>query len=497
LSNIRVTYSGLIAFSVAIIGVFTGLIFTLLITRRLSPEEFGTWTLIGSMVSYFLISEVIISYWTTRQIARGEEIGKTSVFTSGIFSIVVIPIYFLYVLGISEKSSVDFELLLFGTLMLPVYFISQTLRGINLGHKPQATSYSLLCLEFLKIPLALATVVIFELGVQGAILAIFFAYIGKIIVQLYFANPKLKNKLNLQVLRRWLKLSWVPSYSTLPRYIANIDVVLYSVITGSVIGLAYYQASQTVAAIVVHSSLITQGLYPKLLAEESIEKIKDNFIHFMYFALPSLGFVIIFSKPALFALNPLYQEASLIVILLSFKMFFYSLRSIPQNVLLGLEKVDVEVNPKFSNLIKSKLFFVPTILSLFNIVYIIILIGILLFFNSDDVNEIELVTWWALLAVSYEIPLTVYIWMASRKHLKFSFPYSHILKYIGATIAFVLVFQITSNSIINYEISIYDFLPSLLAQLLICVSIYLTITNLIDEKTRKLFKAILSEISIK
>jgi len=497
LSNIRVTYSGLIAFTVGIFGVFTGLIFSLMITRRLSPEEFGTWTLIGSVVSYFLISEVIISYWTTRQIARGEKIGKTSVLSSSFFSLIAIPIYAVYVLGISEQSSVDFEILMFGAFLIPVYFISQTLTGLNLGHKPQAISYSLLCFELLKIPIALLTVVIFELGVEGAILAVLCAYIAKIILQLYFAKPKLKDKFNLGVLRRWLKLSWIPFYSSLPRYIEHLDIVLYSVITGSVIGIAYYHASQTVAAIVVHSGSISQALYPKLLAEGSTEKIKDIFIYLMYFAIPLLGIAILFSKPALFALNPLYQGVSFIVILLSIKMFVYTVRGIPKSVLLGMEKVDVEANPKFSNLIKSKLFFVPTLLSIFNVAYIVIFVAILLYLSSSVIDEIELVTWWAALAVSYEIPLTIYIWLVSRKHLKFSFPYVNILKYIGATLAFSIVFLLTSDSIINYEISIYDFLPSLMAQLAICVGVYLGITFLIDKKIRILIKAILAEIARK
>jgi len=55
LSNIRVTYSGLIAFVIGLLSVGTGLVFTLIITRRLAPEEFGTWALIGTMISYFLI----------------------------------------------------------------------------------------------------------------------------------------------------------------------------------------------------------------------------------------------------------------------------------------------------------------------------------------------------------------------------------------------------------------------------------------------------------
>ena len=87
MSNIRETKTGLIAFGTSIITVITGLMFALIITRTLTPEEFGTWNVILSLVSYSLIIEPMISWWTTRDVARGEEIGKTAVITNGVSSI--------------------------------------------------------------------------------------------------------------------------------------------------------------------------------------------------------------------------------------------------------------------------------------------------------------------------------------------------------------------------------------------------------------------------
>ena len=76
MNNIRVTYSGLIALVVSLIGVVTGIIFVILITRTLTPVEFGLWTLLGSVVSYVLVIDPIVTYWSTRQVARGENIGR-------------------------------------------------------------------------------------------------------------------------------------------------------------------------------------------------------------------------------------------------------------------------------------------------------------------------------------------------------------------------------------------------------------------------------------
>jgi len=70
LSEIRVTYSGLIGLVVGLASIITGLVFSLIITRRLTPDEYGTWSLIGSMVAYFIISEAVISFWTVRQLGQ-------------------------------------------------------------------------------------------------------------------------------------------------------------------------------------------------------------------------------------------------------------------------------------------------------------------------------------------------------------------------------------------------------------------------------------------
>ena len=46
----------------------------------------------------------------------------------------------------------------------------------------------------------------------------------------------------------------------------------------------------------------------------------------------------------------------------------------------------------------------------------------------------------------------------------------------------------------NYHESIYDFLPLLIIELIICRGVYLSITYLIDNKTKILFKSIIREI---
>lgn len=493
MSNIRVTYSGLIAFVIGIGSIFTGLLFVLIVTRRLSPEEFGTWAIIGSMISYFIISENIISYWTARQIARNEKVGKTSVFSSSFFSLMTIPIYFILVYSVSLTSNALLEPMLLGAILIPVFFISSTLMSINVGHKPHAVSYGLLVFEVFKIPAALALVIFLDLGLYGAILATLVGYIIRIIVQVHFAKQKIKEKFNVKTLRRWLKLSWIPLYMNITKFVTSTNVLAYTVITGSIIGVAYYTISLTVTQLVKHSTDIFQGLYPKLLSGGDYQYVKENFTLLMYFAIPLLGISVMFAEPAVFALNPAYQDIFQIAIILSFWMFFVIIRDFLNKVLEGTDKVDLEENPKFINLLKSKIFFVYTVNNIYSVVHLAILVPVLFILHSLEFSELELVTWWSIITLVLEIPVFIFMWIRVQKNIKFLFPSFEIAKYSGVTLAFVAIFLLTKDYIIQYHISIYDFLPGLFFELAICVGVYLGITYLIDKKTRSIFQAILKE----
>src|SRR2546428_427308 len=335
------------------------------------------------------------------------------------------------------------------------------------------------------------------MGVNGAIITTMITYLAKIAVQLYFGKDRLRGKFNIVTLRIWLKLSWMPLYSNLGHVASVIDVIAYSIIIRSVIGVSYYSVSNSITSMIAQAGLISQALYPKLLANRNFEQIKDNFSRLMYFAIPLLGISIIFSKPALFALNPTYTEASTLVILLAFRTFFCVITTTLYQILLGIETVDIEKNVRASDFAKSKLFLIPTLSNIQYVSYIGILALTLFVLNSQHAQEIILATWWAVISLVTQIPFLIYAWFVVQKNIKFSIDIRDILKYVSVTIGFSLVFMVTSSSIIKYKISIYDFMPGLILELAVCIGIYLFVTYAIDKKTRILFKSILTELTSK
>ena len=493
MSNIRVTFSGLIAIVVGISSLLTGTVFTLIVTRSLTPEEFGTWSLIGGLVFYILIFEPIVSYWSTREIARGTNSGGTAVFTSGLFSIPGILVYFVIAYFVGLQANVDQDILIFALILIPVMFLNRTLTAICLGWKPQVTSYGLLIFEIVKIPTALTFVYFLEMGVEGAIIATSLSYIGSIILLAVYAREKIRNKINFSLIKKWIKISWIPLFPGISGMIFMLNVTIFTFITGSVFGLAYYAAALAIAAFVAHAGLVSKALYPKFLEGGKKEYLQENLIRFFYFAFALTALSIVLAKPGLFALNPLYDIAVPVVIFLTLRAFLYTLYGIFGQSLQGIEKVDINEKSKFKDYLKSKLFFVPAIQLIKFSIYIVSLVTMLIIL-TPTYSQINLVFYWFILSLAIEIPFILYMYKLLRKSFVLEIPLRNPLKYLISSIGVFGMIYFLMEKYLVYKISIFEFFPQVLLFVVIGIGSYLGITYLIDNNTRTLFHGIISEL---
>ena len=151
--------------------------------------------------------------------------------------------------------------------------------------------------------------------------------------------------------------------------------------------------------------------------------------------------VIVFAKPALFALNPLYDLASNIVIVLVFSIFQMSINKIFVSGLQGIEKVDLKPDATFKDHFKSKLFFLPTIQNFRAAWYLGILVITLIYFKSQGVSELELVFIWAVVDCISRVPQTVYLYTIIRREFSPKIKKKYVIKYfLVATTVFTAVF---------------------------------------------------------
>jgi len=497
MSGIRVTYSGLIAFVASIVTVLTGFLFTIIITRQLSQDEFGTWSLIGGLVSYVYIFRPLIGYWCTREIARGIESGKTAFSSTGILAALAVFVYLLIAYFFGKNIEVDQTLLIFAAILIPVEYFNQILKRINQGYRPHMEEYGLLTFEIIKIPIALGLVYFLELGLMGIIITVFFANLASIFLLLITTRQKLVGSFKKEYLKKWVKLFWIPTYPNISQIINVSDVAVVTLITGSVGGLAYWAAARAIAHTVNHSSKIGKAIYPKLLGGAKKEFFQENLVLMFYFALPLSAMSIIFARPGLFALNPLYEVAIFVVIFLVPSIFLRTLSELFKQALSGIENIDTKENAKFMDYLKSKLFYLPTLKIIQRASYLGVLIVVLLLMAPIVESDIQLIVYWAIIALATQIPYTLYLYVLLRREFKPQIESKIIFKYLLTSIlVFGSVYYLMEQYLQYYE-SIFEFLPGLLPYLVLGIGSYLGITYLIDKRTRILFNKVLKEFQIK
>ena len=491
MSGIRVVYSGLINFVIGLIRIFTGFAFILIVTRSLSPEEFGTWNLIVGLITYVLVLHHIVSYWVTREVARDEKSGKTALLSSSIFSTIGISIYLGITYFVVAQTPVEQNVLLFAVIIIPTQFFYSILSAINLGWKPQATGYGHIILDIAKIPVVLILLYYYEMGVIGVIISVAIANIASSVMLAIFSRNKIRGRINKKFLKNWLKLSWLPLIPSAMSIISALDVLIFTIIVGSTEGVGYYSAAFVVASLASYAAAMTVGVYPKLLADENKEYLQNTFTMFLYFLIPLGLMSIAFARPALYALNPIYEIIAIAIIFLTLRMFLSTIFAVFSLFLKGIEKVDTR-NSKFKDYRKSMLFKIP-ILQFFKFSsYIGLLTTVLLL--STSVSFIDLVLYWSILGFIIQIPFIIIVSYYVKKNFILKLEYSSFIKYLfSGIVAFGTAFLLAEEYLI-YTPSIFHFLPSLLLFFGYGVGVYLLLTYFIDSNTRKLFNAIFNYI---
>ena len=263
MSEIRVTYSGLISFILSLIGIIPATIFMLIATRSLTPYEFGTWGVITAWILYVIMINPIISYWSTRETARNIKSGTTSVFSSGLFSIGGIILYIFIVFLVGPEIDADNSILFFGLILIPLSFLDRTLEAINLGWKPHTIQYAKLSFLLSQVIFSLLLVYFLDMHLLGIIISVAISYITSILIHTFYVKNKLREKFRIKFLKKWLKISWLTLYTTLSATILWLDITLFSIITGSVIGIAFWTVSSYFPRLISNIGLISAAVYPK------------------------------------------------------------------------------------------------------------------------------------------------------------------------------------------------------------------------------------------
>jgi len=487
------TYSGFISFGIRIASIGTGIVFTLFITRNLSPEDFGMWRLIGSFIVYVLIFDSITSYWLQRQIARGEKTGGSGFILNSMLSGVGIIVYIIIIFFFTENVSYPINILLLAVILVPLIFLSNTFDSINFGFRPQAVSYGFLGFELIKIPIGFLTIVILDQGISGAIITTIIAYTIKISITGHSARHYILSKINLEQIKKYIRLAWIPLYSNVSSIIFTLDVLVFTLIVGSLEAVAIFAAAQVISGVIGNTNVISQSLTLKLIAEKKSEHVSKILRNVLMLSIPITAGAIIFAKPGLFMLNPQYEIGYMVAIYWSIWAILYVFTEIAYRALQGIESVDSKESSNFRDYVKSKLFLIPTIYNIHYLIYIASL-ALLLWILVDNEEPIRLLEYWAILHVVLQIPFLIWAWKNLSHEMTVKFPLINFIKYIGIAGITSLVVFLIRDEILIYQREIFVFGPSLVQLLLIGATMYFGLLYLIDNDFRLFMKDVIKEI---
>ena len=484
---IRVRYSGFVVFAAQILGLFTGLAFTLLLTRNMSPAEFGTWSFISSLMALFVLPSTLFPFWATRFVARSKE-GATKTALSGnlvvgaasivVYLIVVAPLITAF--GI---SNVYLFVYLLASLQILNLFLINVLEGCLQAVKPQAKGYGFLIEEVVKV--AVAFVLIMGLGqlFVGAMIAMISGAAAQVAFYGWTLRGELRQPIRLSYLREWLKGSTAFTYNIIGTQLNNFLSYMLVYFSGQA-ALGYYQAALTFSVVIGYASSLAFALYPKMLAQECPEDVRASFTTVIMLVLPMAAVALTMSRSLLIILKASYASAAPVLMLLTVEMVVVVISQFYTQCLMGVEAFDIEGKIPLRKLVHSKIF------KVFSLPYLQAAISLPLFYfilmrlgSSDQVlAAVYLVT---VLIVAQSVSFAV-LYGFMHKSLAFKVAWLSIGKCVfGAfvTAGVLLVLPQTTTVTTTF------------GKMLVGVAVYSGLLYAIDADARKLVRQIWEEIT--
>jgi O-antigen/teichoic acid export membrane protein len=381
-SPIHFRRTGLVVFSARLLSVATGLAFLLMLTRSLTPTDFGLWEFIVDLVAFSSYPAGLIAFWATRKIARGLKLGRTAIGVSLLLSAAGIAFFVVASVYLHSEVGSALSHFVIAAALVPLSYLSVATNAVVSGYRPEAAGYSLVASEIFKVVSAYALLVVLGMGVDGVIATMAVTYLVQSLVNTFMSRGALGPSVDLGEGRRWLVDSWVPALSSLAYTVNIADTFVASIVFAGTLVVGYYQAAFSIATIVTYSGYLATALYPMLLGggSEGLPSVALDFT--LLFGIPMAVGASVLARPLLFLLKPVYAEGQTALIILSFASLVYAVSGVVDYTLLGTERVDAGGGAAAGDYAKSNLTFVPIVNFVSSVAYLALIFLLLSRYSS-------------------------------------------------------------------------------------------------------------------
>lgn len=486
MDRIRLRFTGLTAYGATLLTTLTGLIFMVVITRRLTPEELGVWRYIGTLITYFIIPAGLLGFWATRFTASGEKVLKTLLTLAVSLSALSTCIFILLAPQLSALVDFPASVFIVAALEIPSIYLYMTLESVAHAKRPHVNYYAQLVQEALKIPIAAILVVILRLGLLGAIVAVVAAYAARAAtIALYLKDLDWGN-ISSKLAKKMASVLWLPLYQSGAGAILALDTVVVVSFAGGPEPAGYAAAVHLLGGLVTMSGTLAAGLYPKMLQQTLGRDVETSIGLVLMLAIPTCIGLVILGAPLLNILRPEYSEAAQILPIAVSHAILFVFSGITDSVIAGSERVDFNSNMSFRDLLKSNLFLLPTLNYVLAAINLPALIISLIIFNPTD--PLSVLTIWLTVNLASFIPVTTYKIKTAYHLVPFKFPTKSVLTYLAAASFMGAVAFFTKPEKLHGEVvpALTQTLPSIFTS----VATYFALLVVINKEFRALVNAV-------
>lgn len=492
--GVRVRFSTIINYVSHLYRLVIAVLFAVVITRRLSIEEYGLFTTIIALTTLFSLIYDVWNFWIIRYSARKRyELVSSSLFINIVYVIISATPFFLLSNYYVEVLGTEFTYFYIGYFIILVSLFLTYLRSISLSSKPFIDGVVSIIEHSVRLLFAYLLVVVFSFRVLGALITVVLTIaIGSLMYYLflkrhgvYIPKPSFNMKRTLLI----LKNSYISTISTLYEFLRQLERPLLTAITNSPLPAAYLGVSYVPRSVMLQSSAaFTASLSARLLRKPVKEDIDYTLRLCIVINTGVLLVTLIFSKSILSLFRREYIEASILFILFSLESYIYIFLNIFISIASSIEREDLE---KFGlKLLSTALFKLRFYMFLTGLLVILsssIALTTLLFLRYTDPIVLSLpypVAW-----LISSILLSIYSYKVALSKIEINIPW---LEVIYSTVSSIVA-GLTAVAFGLINITIYHIwidLPKLIISVIAVLAIYFSILVVLSKWFRDLVKTI-------
>ncbi len=493
MSAVRLRYTGLVAYSVSLTTTLTGLLFTVLITRRLSPEELGAWRYIGTLINYFIVPAWLMGFWITRMTARGLRPLATSILLAAPAASASTALFIGLSPSLSGAIDLPAAVFLVASIEIPLIYLHALFESAANAVRPQSSYYAQLVQELVKLPIGIILVLVLRLGLVGALWAAIAGFAARAALLALATRSMGWGSPSRLIASTLLSRFWLPLYAAIPSHIIALDNVIVALAYGSAEPLGYAAAAHLLGAVVMMSGNLAAGLYPRMLQSPSPRDVEVALKMVLMIAVPSSVGITLLAAPLLNVLRPEYAEAAWVMPVLQLGALTSLLIGLMDSTIAGEERADYEEGAGFRTLLRSRLFLVPTL----NYVYALVYLPALLLALSlvGRMGPVEVLWVWVLTSLATSAGMLVYRVRLARSRVPFRLPAGALVRYLVATFAMAAVLYLVRP--VGLPERVLDALASTLPPVALSALTYFSVLYVIDSEFRQLVFQVLDALGLR